>query len=132
MSERRRFSRINFQGQCSLIFDKKKEHHDFDASLLDISLNGALISINPLIVDLEEEKIQLHLTLNGSDIELLLNGFVCHQQEKLLGLQFTKLSLNTISHLKRLIELNLGDKDSMDREFAQLIEQYIENKETLE
>ena len=125
MSERRKFSRVNFQGICSLVFDKKTEHHDFEASLIDISLNGALISINPLIVDLEEERVQLHLGLEGSDIELLLNGFVCHQQEKLLGVQFTKLSIDTISHLKRLIELNLGDNESMKREFAQLIEQHI-------
>jgi len=125
MSERRKFSRVNFQGLCSLVFDKKTEHHDFEASLIDISLNGALISINPIIVDLEEEVIQLHLALEGSDIELVLNGFVCHQQENLLGMQFTKLSIETISHLKRLIELNLGDQNSMEREFAELIEQHL-------
>ena len=125
MSERRKFSRVNFQGICSLVFDKKTEHHDFEAPLIDISLKGALISINPLIIDLEEEPVQLHLGLEGSDIELLLNGFVCHQQEKLLGVQFTKLSIDTISHLKRLIELNLGDNESMKREFAELIEQHI-------
>ena len=128
MSERRKFSRVNFQGDCSLVFDKKTEHHDFEASLIDISLNGALISINPLIVDLEEEQVQLHLGLEGSDIELLLNGFVCHQQEKLLGVQFTKLDIETLSHLKRLIELNLGDNDSMTREFAELIKQHITDK----
>jgi hypothetical protein len=125
MSERRQFSRINFQGICSLFFDKKREHHDFEASLLDISLNGALICITPLIIDLEEEQVKLHLALPGSGIELILDGFVCHQQEKLIGVQFTKMSVDTIAHLKRLIELNLGDTESMRREFAQLIEQHI-------
>jgi len=125
MFERRKFSRVNFPGTCVLVFDKKTEHHDFEASLIDISLNGALISINPIVVDLEEEPIQLHLALEGSDIELILNGFVCHQQEKLLGMQFNKLSIETISHLKRLIELNIADHESMEREFAELIEQHI-------
>lgn len=129
MSERRKFSRINFQGLCSLIFDKASEHHDFKATLIDISLNGALVSITPLVVDLEEELVQLHLTLEGSDIELLLNGFVCHQQDKLLGIQYTKLDIDTVTHLKRLIELNLGDQDSMNREFSELIELYITNIE---
>ena len=129
MSERRKFSRINFQGLCTLIFDNKAEHHDFEASLIDISLNGALICITPIIVDLEEERVQLHLELKGSDIKLLLNGSVCHQQEDLLGVQFTKLGIETISHLKRLIELNLGDSGSMNREFAQLIEQHIQNRD---
>ncbi|MDA7746123.1 PilZ domain-containing protein [Psychromonas sp.] len=130
MSERRKFSRVNFQGSCSLIFDKPKEHHDFEALLVDISLDGALISIQPIVVDLEEELVQLHLTLEGSDIELVLNGFVCHQQEALLGVQFTKLSIETITHLKRLIELNLGDTKSMNREFSELIEQHIANVNT--
>ena len=125
MSERRKFSRINFQGLCSLIFDKASEHHDFEATLIDISLNGALVSITPLVVDLEEELVQLHLTLEGSDIELLLNGFVCHQQDKLLGIQYTKLDIDTVTHLKRLIELNLGDQESMNREFSVLIELHI-------
>lgn len=125
MSERRKFSRINFQGLCSLIFDKASEHHDFEATLIDISLNGALVSITPLVVDLEEEVVQLHLTLKGSDIELLLKGFVCHQQDKLLGIQYTKLDIDTVTHLKRLIELNLGDQDSMNREFSELIELHI-------
>ena len=125
MSERRKFSRVEFQGICSLIFDKAQEHHDFEASLIDISLNGALVSITPLVVDLEEELVQLHLKLEGSDVELSLNGFVCHQQEKLLGIQYTKIDIDTVTHLKRLIELNLGDHESMNREFSELIEQHI-------
>ena len=125
MSERRKFSRINFQVHCALSFDKKTEHHDFEATLVDISLNGALVSINPMVIDLEEESVQLHLNLQGSDIELLLNGFVCHQNEQLLGIQFTTFDLDTVSHLKRLIELNLGGDQDMHREFSELIEQHM-------
>jgi len=125
MLERRKFSRVNFTGTCVLVFDKKTEHHDFEAALIDISLNGALISINPIVVDLEEELIQLHLALEGSEIELILNGVVCHQQETLLGMQFGKLSIETTSHLKRLIELNIASHVDMEREFAQLIEQHM-------
>jgi len=127
--ERRKFSRIHFDGACTLIFEKKLEHHDFEASMIDISLNGALICITPCIIDLEEEQVQLQLQLNDSSTVLLLNGFVSHQQEKLLGIQFTKLSLETISHLKRLIELNVGDSQGIHREFTQLIEQHINHKE---
>lgn len=126
MSERRKFSRINFQGECKLIFDKATEHHDFEATLLDISLNGALVSITPMVIDLEEESIKLDLHLTGSDVDLMLNGFVCHQNEKLLGIQFSTLDIDTISHLKRLVELNLGDEEVAYREFSELIEQHIE------
>ena len=125
MSERRKFSRIKFQCHCSLIFDGKIPAHDFDASLVDISLNGALIAVTTLSPNVIHEQVQINLILEGSDIQLLLNGIVCHQQELLLGIQFTTIELETMTHLKRIIELNLADNDEMHREFEQLIEMYI-------
>jgi len=126
MSERRKFSRINFQCHCSLNFDGKIASHDFDASLIDISLNGALIAITAPSPDVNHEQVQINLTLEGSDVQLLLNGMVCHQQDLLLGIQFTKMELETMTHLKRIIELNLADYETMHREFEQLIEMYNE------
>ncbi|MBB1273003.1 PilZ domain-containing protein [Psychromonas sp. SR45-3] len=125
MSERRKFSRINFQCHCSLIFDQEIATHDFDASLVDISFNGALVAVNAFAPDLNQQQVQVILTLEGSEVQLLLNGTVSHQQDQLLGIHFTKTELETMSHLKRLIELNLGNHDEMHREFEQLIEMHI-------
>ncbi|WP_028867128.1 PilZ domain-containing protein [Psychromonas arctica] len=125
MSERRKFSRINFQCHCSLIFDQEIATHDFDASLVDISFNGALVAVNAFAPDLNQQQVQVILALEGSDVQLLLNGTVSHQQDQLLGIHFTKTELETMSHLKRLIELNLGNHDEMHREFEQLIEMHI-------
>jgi len=125
MSERRKFSRINFQCHCSLVFDPKISKHDFDASLLDISFNGALIAVAAHSPDVNQQQVQVILTLEGSDVQLLLNGTVSHQEDQLLGVHFTKIELETMSHLKRIIELNLGDHKEMHREFEQLIEMHI-------
>ena len=125
MSERRKFSRINFQCHCSLIFDQEIATHDFDASLVDISLNGALVAVTALSPDVNQQQVQVSLMLQGSDVQLLLNGTVSHQQDQLLGIHFTKINLETMSHLKRLIELNLGNHEEMHREFEQLIEMHI-------
>lgn len=129
MSERRQFSRIHFQNCCSLIFNNAVADLDLAASLVDISFNGALLSINLEAPNLAGQPVQMQLTLEGSNIELLLKGTVCHQQQALLGIQFTKIDVETMTHLKRLIELNSGDSENMHREFAQLIESHIASGE---
>tara|TARA_R110001583_G_scaffold767_3_gene7110 strand:- start:2133 stop:2522 length:390 start_codon:yes stop_codon:yes gene_type:complete len=125
MSERRQFSRIHFQSACSLNFSKIVAESNLTASLLDISLDGALLTISHETSTLIGEQVEMQLTLDGSDVTLLLNGIVCHQQQALLGIQFTKIDIETMAHLKRLIELNSGDSENMHREFAQLIESHI-------
>lgn len=129
MSERRQFSRIHFQSSCSLIFNNTVADPDLTASLVDISFNGALLAISLEAPNLDRQPVEMQLSLEGSDVELLLKGTVCHQQQQLLGIQFTKIDIETMAHLKRLIELNSGDSENMHREFAQLIESHIANGE---
>lgn len=123
MSERRNFSRINFPINCSATLKNAAIEQNFQTTLMDISLNGALVELTTEEADLSGELILLRLQLTGSDIVLLLHGFICHQRERLLGIKFTTLDIDTVSHLKRLIELNLGGSESMHREFSVLIEQ---------
>lgn len=121
MSERRKFSRISFSGKCSLtgkISDKTKT---WPSELLDISLNGALVCCPPSWHTTEDTRLQLELCLEGSDIVLQISGKVCHQEADVLGIKFLTLNLDSISHLKRLIQLNLADEDLLHREISQLI-----------
>jgi hypothetical protein len=121
MSERRRFSRVIFTGDCSLSEEVVGKIEIFETELLDISLNGALVQRPKEWHDEPDVPINLNLTLSGSDIILEINGVVCHQAEGLLGIKFLTLSLESISHLRRLIELNLADEALMHREMSQLI-----------
>jgi hypothetical protein len=125
MSERRKYSRVNFQGHCSLVLDNVSKQRDFDASLIDISFKGALVSIATTEVELINEALHLHLKLEGSDITLLLNGIVSHQHEHFIGINFTTIDIDSMTHLKRIIEFNIGSDEDMHREFDQLIEQHI-------
>lgn len=121
MSERRKFSRVIFSGDCSISEELAGEVEISQTELVDISLNGALVHRPKEWHDEPGAVINLNLTLAGSDIILEINGIVCHQEEGLLGIKFLTLSLESISHLKRLIELNLADEDLMHREMSQLI-----------
>ncbi|MCP4323016.1 MAG: PilZ domain-containing protein [Psychromonas sp.] len=121
MAERRKFSRVIFSGDCSLSEEIAGEIEISETELIDISLNGALVHRPKDWHDEPGAMINLNLKLSGSDIILEINGIVCHQEEELLGIKFLTLSLESISHLKRLIQLNLADETLMHREMSQLI-----------
>jgi c-di-GMP-binding flagellar brake protein YcgR len=121
MSERRKFSRINFTEQCSLSETTSGKTVTWDTDILDISLNGALIRSPENYNKSENIPVLLSLKLTGSDIVLEIKGVICHQEESFLGVKFTSISLESISHLKRLIQLNLADESLLHREISQLI-----------
>ncbi|MCG6202468.1 PilZ domain-containing protein [Psychromonas antarctica] len=121
MSERRKFSRINFTEQCSLSETTSGKTVTWDTDILDISLNGALIRSPENYNQSENIPVLLSLKLTGSDIVLEIKGVICHQEESFLGVKFTSISLESISHLKRLIQLNLADESLLHREISQLI-----------
>lgn len=121
MSEKRNFSRVIFSGQCSLIEDITGTAKIWHTELIDISLKGALVK-RPVEWNSKDNAIvQLTLNLEGSDVVLECTGEVCHQENKNLGIKFLTLSLESISHLKRLVQLNLADENLLHREMSQLI-----------
>jgi hypothetical protein len=121
MSEKRRFSRINFAGKCSLNEDISGTMKVWQTNVLDISLKGALVARPDFWNYKENSPVQLNLELEGSDIVLECSGVICHQEDKQLGIKFLTFDLETISHLKRLIQLNLADEELLHREISQLI-----------
>ena len=121
MPEKRKFSRITFAGKCSINEEISGSMKTWQTTLLDISLKGALILRPDRWDHKENSSVQLQLALDGSDIVLECAGLICHQEENKLGIKFLALSLESISHLKRLIQLNLADENLLNREISQLI-----------
>lgn len=121
MSERRKFSRITFSGLCSLTTEISGEVKRWQSKLVDISLKGALLVRPETWIEQENISVQLSLQLQGSDIILECDSVICHQDEEHLGIKFLTLSLESISHLKRLIQLNLADENLLHREMSELI-----------
>ena len=123
--EKRHFSRIPFHEAVRII-----THGDnswWTCSLLDISLHGALTSMpehwRPRIGD----DFKLELQLGGDqDEELLLqmNVTVSHIEKDHVGFEIEDMDLNTADHLRRLVELNLGDEEMLQRNIEELVRQH--------
>jgi len=113
--ERRRFSRIPFRAEVTLFQGQQR----WTCQMLDLSLKGALLE-KPNGCELITGEVAL-ITLgldDGCVIEMHVD--LVHQENSHLGFSCRTIDLDSLSHLRRLIELNLGDSEAADREIEEL------------
>ena len=118
-NERRKFSRILFDAHVELA---QGEFH-WRASLLDISLKGLLLQ-QTLPVEVVHHKSILVKILLSDNTSIAMSVTVAHQHHHQTGLVCTSIDIDSVSHLRRLIELNLGDAQAAERELSDLISDY--------
>ena len=115
--ERRRFSRIPFEASVSLAGPKGK----WMGKLLDISLNGVLVSHPSSWVDDKEHHLMLEIHPPGDPYTIRMEAVLMHSTAQHLGFRCAYIDLDSISHLRRLIELNVGNDDILNRELSELV-----------
>ncbi|HIJ85183.1 MAG TPA: PilZ domain-containing protein, partial [Magnetococcales bacterium] len=102
-SERRNFSRVDFHHEIILT---NQDGQVFRGAFSDVSLRGMLFQSN--VLPRMKDNIQGNLRLG--DIDLVIQGIVVHSSEgRGAAIQFQDLDLESFSHLRRLVSLNLGD-----------------------
>lgn len=114
-ANRRRFQRVAFDARTEL----RQAGRSWPVGLHDLSLKGLLVSA-PLHWDADPaQPLQAVITL-ADDSVVSMEVALTRQQEALLGFACRHIDLDSISHLRRLIELNLGDQSLLERELAAL------------
>lgn len=124
MVERRRFFRVVFSTPAELAQGEQIWH----TRLLDLSLQGALVE-QPL--DWPEHsngRYELSFSLADSDIRISMEVELTHKAKERLGFYCHHIDIDSVSHLKRLIELNVGNADMLQRELANLLEDHLEHE----
>jgi hypothetical protein len=113
---KRLFSRVPFHAQVVLYLHNQA----VDVNLLDIALKGALVeTASPMAIILQEKcRLVLPLTDGGDAIEM--RGQVVHLEGKNVGIECQDIDVLSLTRLRRLLELNTGDADMMDRELSHL------------
>lgn len=113
---RRKFSRISFRTEASLFLPDG----EYVVDVLDLSLKGALIhpNANVFITVGTNCTLKIHLDHTGSSIRM--EATVVHHMANYYGLACRDIDLDSVTHLRRLVELNLGDEALAEREFALL------------
>jgi hypothetical protein len=112
----RHFSRVPFHAPVHLYL----KHQTLDVELLDIALKGALVKTTaPAIVALQDE-CRLVLCLAHDDMDIEMRGQVVHLEGHNIGMACQDIDVSSLTCLRRLLELNTGDADLMDRELSLL------------
>ncbi len=119
-TELRHFSRIPFHADVHLYFQLTKEIQR--ARLLDISLKGALLeSTQPVADNLKGRVCRMVLVLLKDSENITMEGQVVHQAGSLIGIECRHIDLDSMTNLKRLVELNTGDEKLLERELAEVL-----------
>jgi len=119
-NERRNFSRIPFHAQAHIHADKGEFH--LSCEVLDVSLNGILIVKPDGWLGQLTDNYQIDLVLENAQLIIKMSAAVAHIDDRAIGFICKNIDLESISHLKRLVELNLGDEALLHRELALLIQ----------
>jgi predicted component of type VI protein secretion system len=114
-TQQRRFSRIPLDHSATL----RDDQQHWDTRLLDISLQGALVETPATFVAVPAQRYVLSVHLDGGP-DITMEVAVAHQEDDKLGLDCKDIDVESITHLRRLVELNLGDPALLERELSAL------------
>lgn len=116
MENRRQFTRILFSIDAQL----EVEGQSYPVNILDISLNGALVSAPPNAINILNKLGELNFNLAGDEAQVSMHIAVVHVENEEIGLQCNAIDIDSVTHLRRLVELNLGDESQLNKELSQL------------
>ncbi len=114
-NERRRFQRIAFDAPTAIA---QGERH-WTAALHDLSLKGLMIKKPRDWNGDPDQPFEAQIDLGG-EAQVKMEVVLTRTQQDHLGFVCRHIDLDSISHLRRLVELNLGDESLLERELAAL------------
>ena len=115
--DRRSFSRIPFDGQVTIVGDAGR----WNCKLLDISLKGVLVGQPDHWAGKMGDQFQLELALSDGNVVIVMDVVTAHLRDERIGFCCTHIDLDSITHLRRLLELNIADEEQLNRELSALI-----------
>lgn len=116
VADRRQFWRAAFRSTVQFV----GQSGTMTAELLDISLKGALVEVPAQWSGRIDDLCHLKLTL-ADDATILMRAWVAHIHGRQVGLRCESIDVDSITHLRRLVELNAGDPTLLDRELQALL-----------
>lgn len=114
-TERRQYQRIPFIADVIL----RRNDQQWSCGLEDISLKGMLIVAPQGITVDQNDTYAIELVL-GEGAVISMQANISHTTDSHWGMQWENIDLDGLTHLRRLLELNMDDSDEMHREMAEL------------
>ncbi len=115
-AERRRFSRVHFEATAKL----RQGGLDFETAICDMSLNGVLLRTPEHYQLRSDQPCTIESSLSEG-VVIQFQAMLIHSSDRTLGLQIISIDMDSITHLRRLIEVNLGDGQAAERVLSELV-----------
>lgn len=116
-NERRHFARVGFDAPAQLA----TAHDRFVVKIIDLSFKGALVRV-PANAHLETGTLcGLSVALAETGASITMSAEVAHVEQDRLGLLCRGIDIDSVTHLRRLIEFHLGDPALLERELKALV-----------
>lgn len=112
----RHFSRVPFAAKVQLVVGEQT----WDVNLVDIALKGALVETDTAQPLALQTACRLVLPLAGVDDAIVMVGSVAHLEGRHVGIQCQQIDIDHLTRLRRLLALNMGNADLVDRELSLL------------
>jgi hypothetical protein len=114
--DRRQYSRVDFQARVAV----SQGDVSFITDLVDVSLNGLLIK-TPNEYHLRSDLPCTAKIILSDEAQISMQAALVHSGNHSLGFHCTSIDMDSITHLRRLIEINLEDPNASERVLAELV-----------
>lgn len=113
--DKRRFHRIFYHADALLTGSGQS----YPCKIIDISLRGCLLDFTEAWSGAADALYTLTFDLSD-EISIAMAVSVTHANGNRAGFKCVHIDIDSISRLRRLVELNLGDSELLERELAAL------------
>ena len=122
MTENRHYHRVYFD--CLVEFVSGECRHVCE--LVDLSLHGALLAACSGATPEAGTPCELIISLDESkEVQIIMVGTIARKIENRVGIQCESIDLDSMIHLRKLVEYNLGDIDLVNRDFDALVHDHV-------
>ena len=114
MTELRNYRRIPFHTTATIILAQEQ----FPCELIDLALRGALLQTHNEVPIEIGARARVDIDLANSELKLTFGVELIHREQNQYGFLIIDADDDSLAHLRRLLELNLGDGEQVEREFV--------------
>jgi len=94
----------------------------YTCELVDISVQGALIAACSGATPGAGTPCKITINLDeNEECKIIMTGHIARKIENRVGIHCDSIDVDSMTHLRRLVEYNLGDVELVNRDFNMLI-----------
>ena len=122
-NERRQYFRVNFDSVATLL----TEQQSFDCQIIDLSIHGVLLRLHGVHYAKPDAEYTLKIPLNNTnehpELNIAMQLTLARQKPENMAFRCANLDLDSITHLRKIVELNSGDPKVLERDMQTLCEE---------